>query len=154
MVVIFKSVEDSSSILMNSSWHMVGSELYEWCYLMEAGTPHEDGGRDSPLLGKFCSVLFTLDPEYISTTCSLSALWQKFYFPCLWAIPVFKSTLSVLKYGCPSHASWRFIGLFSRAEGRTGAPWAAPPHTGSKKTAYGGAVKMMLRRPLRGAKEL
>lgn len=62
--------------------------------------------------------------------------------------------LSVLRYGGPSHASCKFISLLSRAQGGTGASWAVPPHTGSKATVYGGAVKIMLRKTLRGTKEL
>lgn len=117
---------------------------------------------------KFCSGFFTLGPEKISTTGSLPLLWQflslfffclcvsvtKFYFPSLWAVLVSKRMFSVLRYGCPSYASCRFVSLLSRAESGTVASWASPPHAGSKATVYGNTVKIMLHKALRGTKEL
>lgn len=67
---------------------------------------------------------------------------------------VSKRMLSVLSYSCPSHASCKFIGLLSRAEGGTGASWVAAGHAGSKVTVYCGAVKIMLHKTLRGTEEL
>lgn len=78
----------------------------------------------------------------------------KFYFPSLWAVLVSKRMLSVLRYGCPSYASCRFVSLLSRAESGTVASWASPPHAGSKATVYGNTVKIMLHKALRGTKEL